>query len=292
MSAVPIANGQVFTSVICACIARDIGVLTFSLPRLHRFIPTKTIDVVVPDAEVPIFRQRLREVEGVSIVAESSVVPPESRAQIGEVLAKAGLGRQTGWYYQQFLKVQRSAFYGVNDPVLIWDADTVPLRPINFFNTDGSFNFFVGTEYHPPYFETILRLLQTPKLTPYSFIAQCLPLTGGIAKEFIDTLGGNSQWVEKVLASLELKSAQEFSEYETLGQFMLARYPQVVRLCLFPWVRNGSREFYRYGSLDRAARELQDDFCFAAFERLAERGPVYFRRRILAYLQTKRRSST
>ena len=83
-----------------------------------------------------------------------------------------------GWYLQQFLKL--SALQKFNqEPVIIWDADSVALNPISFFRPDGGIEIYTSDEYHLPYFELIDRLLRMDKRVPFSFIAQCLPVPAG-----------------------------------------------------------------------------------------------------------------
>jgi hypothetical protein len=65
-----------------------------------------------------------------------------------------------GWIYQQLLKLYAPiTIPDISPNVLIVDADTMFLRDVEFFDTDGNALYATGTEYHMPYFHHIKRLL-------------------------------------------------------------------------------------------------------------------------------------
>ncbi len=65
-----------------------------------------------------------------------------------------------GWIYQQLCKMYALfVIPGISENILIVDADTIFLRPVQFQDESGAPLFNVGTEYHIPYFEHISRLM-------------------------------------------------------------------------------------------------------------------------------------
>lgn len=65
-----------------------------------------------------------------------------------------------GWIYQQLCKMYALfVIPGISENMLIVDADTIFLRPVQFQDADGAPLFNVGTEYNRPYFEHISRLM-------------------------------------------------------------------------------------------------------------------------------------
>jgi hypothetical protein len=65
-----------------------------------------------------------------------------------------------GWIYQQLCKMYALfVIPGISENVLIVDADTIFLRPVQFQDEHGAPLFNVGIEYHIPYFEHINRLM-------------------------------------------------------------------------------------------------------------------------------------
>lgn len=70
---------------------------------------------------------------------------------------------RAGWYYQQLLKLYaHQVIRDLNENYVIWDSDTVLLRPTAFFHNDyGEVRalFAISPEYNPPYMEHMKRLL-------------------------------------------------------------------------------------------------------------------------------------
>jgi hypothetical protein len=194
-------------------------------------------------------------------------------------LQRRSISHMHGWYLQQFIKIQIASEQYKESIVLIWDADTVPLRPLNFIGSNGELYYFVGTEYHEPYFTTLRTLLNIDKLTPYSFIAQCIPLKASTAKSLIVELGGND-WVDNIMKSLSDGSDCLFSEYETIGNYVLANNHNPVIFVPAPWLRDGDRYYYKYGCLEKAINKLQYDYSYAAFEKLNDNKIVWEAKKI------------
>ncbi len=66
-----------------------------------------------------------------------------------------------GWIYQQFLKLYAPFIIPeISSNVLAVDADVIWLKPIEVMTEQGEPLFATGTEYHPPYFDHISRLLE------------------------------------------------------------------------------------------------------------------------------------
>lgn len=80
--------------------------------------------------------------------------------QIKEYLANTS---RAGWYYQQLLKLYaHQVIRDLHENYVIWDSDTVLLKPTAFFHNDyGEINalFAISPEYNPPYMEHMKRLL-------------------------------------------------------------------------------------------------------------------------------------
>lgn len=79
-----------------------------------------------------------------------------------EVLVYTGKPR-FGWYYQQLLKLYaHQVIRNLSTYYVIWDSDTVLLKPTPFFHDDyGEVRalFAISPEYNPPYMEHMQRLL-------------------------------------------------------------------------------------------------------------------------------------
>jgi hypothetical protein len=222
--------------VISVCARRDVDVWQVAARHIVSFIAARRYVIIVPDADLAIF---------CACTPSVFEVLPESRytAEFSGPLAAIVQGAQerTGWYLQQFLKFAFLRSVPPDNLVLIWDADTVPLRPLHFVNADGSLNFYRSEEFHAPYFSAIAKLTGQERITDRSFIAQCFPVYGRWAAELFKhiELRHAMGWADALVACIDFAQASGFSEYETLGTFLSHTHPSEMRLAQGAWDRRG-----------------------------------------------------
>lgn len=255
-------------SVITALTIRDANVFVAGIQYIFKYIKFNKLIISVPDHDYDSIYNLLGHYSRTHIIKDSSVISYDEIILIKNVLAQRNLEKYYGWYLQQFIKIRLASNCQRGVVALIWDADTIPLRPINFIGADGSLNYFVGNEFHEPYFMTLKNILGLDKLTTYSFIAQSFPVYADHVKEFTESIGGNNKWIATILNCLSSGSPHLFSEYETLGNFLLSRYPHKVNFIFSRWERRGNLYFYFYRSIDRAIKYLSFDNSFVAFEKI------------------------
>ena len=178
----------------------------------------------------------------------------------------------TGWFFQQFLKMGFAlSNYCKNDYYLSWDADTIPLQKISFFDVDERPFFSMKTEYHKPYFIAIKRLLGIEKINEGSYIAEHMMFNKSIMCELLDTIQRSCVdgviWYEKILNAIvpELESADSFSEFETYGSFCKLNYPSLYVERKLPSFRRGGLIQGRFVS-DDVLQKLGEDFVTSSFE--------------------------
>lgn len=158
--------------------------------------------------------------------------------------------QRSGWYIQQFLKMNycqicKQKYY------LIWDSDTIPIKKVNMFSDDGTPYFNVKTEYHPPYFTTMQRLIpELSKKNNYSFISEHMLINTKIMKNLIKRIENNinitgEYWFEKIINSIDIKDIpfSGFSEFETYGTFVNEFYNNSYKIRSWKSLRNG-KDFY------------------------------------------------
>lgn len=178
----------------------------------------------------------------------------------------------TGWFFQQFLKMGFAlSDYCQNDYYLSWDADTIPLQPISFFDEDERPYFTMKTEYHKPYFIAIKKLLGIDKINDGSYIAEHMMFNKRIMCELIDKIQESSVegviWYEKILNSIvsEFESTDSFSEFETYGSFCKLNYPSFYVERQMPCFRRGGLIQGRFVR-DNILQKLGEDFAVSSFE--------------------------
>lgn len=156
----------------------------------------------------------------------------------------------TGWYLQQFIKLGISRICK-NEYYLVWDADTIPLNPIPFFDKNGRPYLNLKREYFSVYFRTIENLLGLKKNRRESFISEHMLFKTDVVKRMLDEIessrkfSGSSFW-EKILYASDLhhydfiKDDQRFfSEFETYGTYCLHYYPGLYAVRKLRTLRHG-----------------------------------------------------
>lgn len=252
--------------ILSVCKARDIEVWKTSSNFMDALLSTDRYIVIVPDEEVLQFEAV--SPDSFEVLSEDQFVTMPQRAKLRERLKSESMEDRFGWYLQQLIKLSALQNFSDYDQLVIWDADTVPLKQINFFNNRGEPIHFIGTEHHEPYFSTIEDLLRMQKLVGYSFITQNFPITGKIADSFFEYIEERHQtnWFDAVVETVAASESSGFSEYETLGTFITNQYSNLPNITLTPWVRNGYAEAGTADISTAIERLREQQYAYAAFE--------------------------
>lgn len=255
-------------TVLSSCRARDLPVLEIVARWLPRTVPLKEFVVVSPDAECETIQRRLGT--AARVVPEDKFIPGLSMAALRE-LPVEGFPRAAGWYFQQLLKLQFAFVAPEDDYYLIWDADTVPLRPMRFFDASGKMLLTKATEHHRPYFETYERLLGEPARREFSFITQHILVQKSVAREMFGRIEahvpGSGNWAWKIMRSLPPHGLNLFSEYETYGHYVKNHYPDRVAFIERAWHRPATPSGGCAVPGERQLRQAAQSYDFAAYER-------------------------
>jgi hypothetical protein len=197
-----------------------------------------------------------------------------------------------GWYFQQFLKYAFERVSNDEDYFLIWDADTVLLRPISLFTEAGLPLYTRATENHRPYFETFEALFGEPAPREFSFISQHQLIHKATLREMLAEIEArhpaSQNWAWAIMDNLRGEGSNRFSEYETYGHYVKLRYPETIATHALPWLRDGTR-IAGYPPSDRALAALQREYFFAAFEAGQSKLRIFLRR-TRHYLDSFRRA--
>lgn len=157
--------------------------------------------------------------------------------------------KRTGWYFQQFLKIAYAQICE-EEYYLVWDADTVPLKEINMLDSENYPYFDIKTEYHKPYFTTIKKLFSgsIQKCGDFSFISEHMLIKTSFMKEMIHQIEKNKEldgkfFYEKILSAVRDIDlcGSGFSEFETYGNFVVAKYPHFYKFRKVKSLRSGDK---------------------------------------------------
>lgn len=217
--------------------------------------------------------------ERVGWIAEDDILPFDRvhavmEERMSEWLAGRPLPRNiTGWYYQQFLKMQyaricKDKYY------LVWDGDTIPCREFSMFSDEGRPYLDLKHEYHEEYFNTLTRLIpDMHKCVRQSFIAEHMLMNCEIMDELLGELerssfNGSLFW-EKILWSIEMADIQSnsFSEFESYGTYVLLRHPESYAFRNWHSFRYGGAYFHPEQITAQDYEWLGRDFYAISFEK-------------------------
>lgn len=215
---------------------KTLPVLEHGQYAIFSLIPAASYTVIVPDEQVDEFRRKLEA--RFQVLSENQFVS-ELTPVLGEKIS--GASESYGWYLQQFIKLAAIKKFSLSGDVLVWDADTVPLRKLHFFSRTGKPLYFTAGEHHREYFEAIRRALGLTRGKNYSFIAQCFPIASHHARAFferLDQLSPGAWWIS-LIDSIDFSQKNAFSEYETLGAFISDQFPREFKIQRGLWLRNG-----------------------------------------------------
>ena len=266
-------------SVIMPSVLRDIDTVLINSDSLFRYLPVKNIYIAAP-SEV---REKIDPLNDSRFifVNENEFCDVKKIRELYSLRTSENPGR-FGWYVQQFIKMSFS-FFTQDDYYLIWDSDTIPLKPAEFFADDGRPYFDMKTEYNPPYFATMSRILPgVKKAVRKSFISEHMIIRSEYMREMIREIessanleGNNFQ--EKIMNAVDSEDLSEagFSEYETYGNYVMARHNGSYILRDWRSLRHGGRFYSDIRQVSgENLRWFAEKYDAVTFEKFSERSRI------------------
>ncbi|MBK6637724.1 MAG: FkbM family methyltransferase [Rhodocyclaceae bacterium] len=232
--------------VVSVCATKDLQTWSVASLAIPKYIDSASYVVIVPEHAIKLFRENT--VPAIQVISEETVLPSSYLKKIERHLDQNHTRDQrsrSNWLYQQFLKIEFARSCS-QERILIWDADTVPLRPLKFFDEVGRPRYFTGNESHKPYFDLIRIVFGLKRSIKSSFVAQCLPFYGHAIESMLQEIESRSNldWKSTILQAITPESGSSpFSEYETIGTWMCSerfRGPKPIpQKHGNHWLRNG-----------------------------------------------------
>ena len=216
-------------------LARDIPIILLNFKNFKKIYKNFKIYIVCPKKEIRSFKKKLNFKE-FTFIAEDKILPFKKFYLIFNKLCKnikykKEFSERINWYYQQILKISFIINFieKKNENMIIWDADTVILREINFFQNNYSNKYATLFEFHKPYFLTNKKIIG--RLPDY-FISSLIQFTSLTVKEckfLIKLLTKKkirnkklSDWIttivfKSIFKQHKIYNGSLFSEYELVG---------------------------------------------------------------------------
>lgn len=229
--------------MILVVAGEDYRILDIVVRNSNKYICPNNIYIITPKKDIDIHEERFLNHPNVIFIDEKEIVDIDGIDF--KKLNLPGFPKRRFWYYQQFLKMGFSySKYCSNEYYLIWDADTVPLNPLEFIsNTNKIFLTTSNNEYHKDYFISINNILNTKvKIYNKSFISQHLFVKKKHMTSLIKQCGNieKHEWINSLLSKLSGKSQSLFSEYETYANYVLNFYREEYEIRKLKWFRRGA----------------------------------------------------
>jgi hypothetical protein len=201
---------------------------------LHDF---DAYQIICQSKDEKIFKETFQSVPKVNIINEDKIISLDAFCTVvDEITAMWGSNKinpqRTNWYYQQVLKLTY-ALENSSHKIVMWDADSVPLTPIKFFDSNCSRTYGSLIEYHHDYFLTLKNIfafaepkfactVQFFSLTTEEKVALENILQKYLKKKNEWTV---AEWLTRIIIGsicqakkdLKLPSSSYFSEQELVG---------------------------------------------------------------------------
>ncbi len=260
--------------------AADYKRLQRNYQRLLSYMPSRRVLFVGDEAVFPLV-QALKGDDKAGFINENDILPFDHVHEVMKHALKDILnGRElprgvTGWYYQQFLKMQYASLCP-DEYYLVWDGDTIPCKPFSMFQENGNIPYLdLKQEYHEEYFRVMAKLIPgMEKNIRKSFIAEHMLIKCNIMRKLISEIEQNSiipgtAFWEKIIYAIDTDKLQSnsFSEFETYGTFVVSRYPDAYRFRDWHSFRYGGLYFNPNTISDRDFAWLGRDFYAISFEK-------------------------
>lgn len=222
-----------------ASLEGNIPTLQISIPIINKYYKYPDFFIVCPKHSVDRFTVALKSYPNIHLIIEDDLISfakfKQLTAQVElEINCNPASHERLGWYYQQALKLSFLVGYLAADkPAVMWDADSIPLTHIKFFDPSGNRSIVYGSrsEFNIPYFETLKNIFSTLPEHFYAATIQFFSCTARERAKLIDRLTSNyplksneskSLWVANLIIHSVLRthgtfSGSFFSEQELVG---------------------------------------------------------------------------
>ena len=258
-------------NVIIPAAYKDFAFLQKTINYVAMNIKPQKIFVVIDKRLVSYLPKEVINDALVEILDENNLIKNVSYKSIRTLIVKHGLpAKRTGWFLQQFIKLGFSfSTYCNTEYYLSWDADTLPLRHIDFFTQNGKPMFTKKMEHNQAYFDTLEKILPLKEYADYSFIAEHMMFRKNVVVEMLNEIEHSSvdgaAWYEKIINATNSESVNSFSEFETYGNYCFNHYPGMYAIQVLNTFRKAGYIAGRFIS-DRKLNFMSFDLDTASFE--------------------------
>lgn len=258
-------------NVIIPAAYKDFEFLQKTIKYVSMNIKPQKIFLIIDTRLIEFLPNKVKCNALVEVLDENGLLENVSFDCVKKTLVNHGLpAKCTGWFLQQFIKLGFAlSEYCDTDYYLSWDADTLPLRNIEFFTLDGKPIFTKKKEHNQAYFDTLSKILELGEYADFSYIAEHMMFNKNVMMEMLgdieeSPIDGDS-WYEKIINATDPTNVNSFSEFETYGNFCLNHYPDMYATQVLNTFRKAGYIAGRFIS-DRKLNYMSFDLDTASFE--------------------------
>ena len=217
-------------------LARDISIVKENYFNFIKIYKNLNFFIICQNKDYDLF-QNIFSFPNCEIINEDKILSLKNFKNIFLSLSKnlsykKDFENRLSWYYQQALKISFVIDFvdRFKKKVVIWDADTIILKKIKFFNKEKSCSFGTLFEFHKPYYLTLKNILGILPPIFISSLTQFVPISVKDIKilniKLNNFLNKNSmstsEWISKIILRSvfdehKIYNGSMFSEYELIG---------------------------------------------------------------------------
>lgn len=258
-------------NVIIPAAYKDFEFLQKTIKYVSLNIKPQKIFLIIDTRLIKFLPKKVKSNTLVKVLDENGLLENLSFDCVKNTLVNHGApAKRTGWFLQQFIKLGFAlSKYCDTDYYLSWDADTLPLRNIEFFTSDGKPIFTKKKEHNQAYFDTLSKILELGEYADFSYIAEHMMFNKYVMTEMLGDIEKSpiygDSWYEKIINATDSTNVNSFSEFETYGNFCLNHYPNIYATQVLNTFRKAGYIAGRFIS-DRKLNYMSFDLDTASFE--------------------------
>lgn len=258
-------------NVIIPAAYKDFEFLQKTIKYVSLNIKPQKIFLIIDTRLIKFLPKKVKSNTLVKVLDENGLLENLSFDCVKNTLVNHGApAKRTGWFLQQLIKLGFAlSEYCDTDYYLSWDADTLPLRNIEFFTSNGKPIFTKKKEHNQAYFDTLSKILELGEYADFSYIAEHMMFNKNVMTEMLGDIEKSpiygDSWYEKIINATDSTNVNSFSEFETYGNFCLNHYPNMYATQVLNTFRKAGYIAGRFIS-DRKLNYMSFDLDTASFE--------------------------
>ncbi len=258
-------------NVIIPAAYKDFEFLQKTIKYVSLNIKPQKIFLIIDTRLIKFLPKKVKSNTLVKVLDENGLLENLSFDCVKNTLVNHGApAKRTGWFLQQFIKLGFAlSEYCDTDYYLSWDADTLPLRNIEFFTSNGKPIFTKKKEHNQAYFDTLSKILELGEYADFSYIAEHMMFNKNVMTKMLGDIEKSpiygDSWYEKIINATDSTNVNSFSEFETYGNFCLNHYPNMYATQVLNTFRKAGYIAGRFIS-DRKLNYMSFDLDTASFE--------------------------